>query len=160
MRQAARQHPDRSRTEPSAAARQLMNVVPSLVRLIRSEMRRHSGIGSIPQFRALTYLERHPGAALGEVAAHLGVTAPSASVLVQRLVRDGLVRRSDRPTERRAVAITLTPRGLVLLRRSRSATRARVAAALAALSSDELATVYEALSILDGLFEQRGGRAG
>ena len=138
----------------AAVARELVDVVPVVMRAIRTNMRRHTPVGSLAQFRALGYLQRHPGASLGALAEHLGVTDATASVLVQRLVRDGLVRRADRPAERRSVAITLTPRGTHLLQRARDATRAKVAAELDTLPARDLAALGDALEILGRTFEE------
>src|SRR5919201_1726551 len=88
----------------AATARDVVDVVPVVMRAIRRHMREHTPVGSLAQFRALGYLHRHPGASLGDLAEHLGVTDATASVQVQRLVRDGLVRRVDRPAERRSIA--------------------------------------------------------
>ena len=143
----------------AATARDVVDVVPVVMRAIRRHMREHTPVGSLAQFRALGYLHRHPGASLGDLAEHLGVTDATASVQVQRLVRDLLVRRVDRPAERRSIAITLTPRGAHLLQRAREATRAHVAARLATLGARDLATVADALAILSRAFEEVDGRA-
>src|SRR5881409_3039307 len=82
------------------------------MRVVRSEMR-HQGalVVSVPQFRALAFVERHPGVSLAGVAEHLGVTAPTASTIVERLVRRRLVGRVPDPEERRRVVLSLTPAG-------------------------------------------------
>ncbi|MGH2504870.1 MAG: MarR family winged helix-turn-helix transcriptional regulator, partial [Ktedonobacterales bacterium] len=66
---------------PLAAA--LMEVAPLVMREIRTRMRQSRGAGlSVPQFRALGYLRRHPGCSLTEVADHLGLSVPATSRLV------------------------------------------------------------------------------
>ena len=48
---------------------------------------------SVPQFRTLLFLRRHPGASLSEVAEHIGLTLPSISKMIDRLeARDLLAR--------------------------------------------------------------------
>lgn len=144
---------------PEACARDLMETVPSVMRFIRTEMRRHRGARmSVPQFRTLALLGRLPGSSLSDVAEHLGVSRPTASVLVDRLVRQGLVDRVQHPHERRRVALSLTREGEALLERARSHTRATIAGKLAALSPAQLACLAEGLALLRRVFETEGER--
>ncbi|MGE5509581.1 MAG: MarR family winged helix-turn-helix transcriptional regulator [Chitinophagales bacterium] len=140
----------------SQTAQDLMDTVPPIMRFIREEMRRHSsGPGSflsVPQVRGLAFLSRRPGAALTEVAEHLGVTAATASSMVERLVQQGLVERRTAPEERRRHCLTLTARGEGILADARSATRRRVEAVLAKLSPDEQDAVAQALPLLAKAF--------
>ncbi len=62
-----------------------------------------------PQFRALILLERSPGTSLTDLATELGIRSPTASVIVVRLVRDGLVKRNSVPGRR--LSLTLTAKG-------------------------------------------------
>src|SRR5215510_2417726 len=102
-------------------AGEIMETVPAVMRFLRTEMRHHgTPFLSVPQFRVLVFLYRHPGASLSSVAEHLGVTCPTASVLVDRLVRRGLVDRTTYPQERRRVALTLTATGARHLQQARN----------------------------------------
>src|SRR5213593_56534 len=88
-------------------AREILETVPLVMRVVRGEMRRQGAhLVSVPQFRALAFVERHPGASLAGVAEHLGVTAPTASTIVDRLVRRRLVGRVPDPAERRRVVLS------------------------------------------------------
>jgi DNA-binding MarR family transcriptional regulator len=71
-------------------AQQLVAVLPYWIRELRREMRRAAPEGlSVPLFRALIFAGGHPGESLGALAAHLGVTLPTASVAVDKLIRAG-----------------------------------------------------------------------
>src|SRR4051812_27257933 len=48
---------------------------------------------TLPQIRALFLLSRRDAMTIGQLGRHLGVGVPAASHLVERLLRDGLVRR-------------------------------------------------------------------
>ncbi|HSB81119.1 MAG TPA: MarR family transcriptional regulator, partial [Candidatus Methylomirabilis sp.] len=97
-----------TRVTPNACARTVMETVPLVMRFIRGEMRRQSApLLSVPQFRALAFLHQRPGACLFAVADHLGVSRPTASTIIDRLVRRGLVARSVDPHERRRVILRL-----------------------------------------------------
>lgn len=68
-----------------------------------------------PQLWALKTLRRNGRMPVGRLAAALAVNQSSVSVLVDRLVRRGLVRRIRGRTDRRFVEIALTPRGRTLV---------------------------------------------
>lgn len=131
-------------------ARTILDVVPATMRLIRRETRRAAAPQiSIPQFRSLALLRRQPGASLSDVADHLGVTRPTASVLVGRLVGRGLVERRTDPEERRRIRLTLTAEGSSLLEAARGSAVEAFAAALQRLSAEEVKALGRGLSILE-----------
>jgi DNA-binding MarR family transcriptional regulator len=127
--------------------------VPLVMRTIRAEMRSHRSPDlSVPHFRTLAYLHRHPGASLSDVAAHIGLTLPSISKMVDRLVARELVTRRSGPQDRRRICLELTPQGESTYQAAASATRARLAERLAALSPDERATIGQAMRTIKVLF--------
>jgi DNA-binding MarR family transcriptional regulator len=120
-----------------------------VMRCIRAEMRRHGApLLSVPQFRALAFLDRNPGACLSRVADHLGVTTATASVIIDRLVRRGLLVRADDPRERRRLVLTLTPAGLEHLDQARCATRSWMAEVLAPLAPANLRRIAKGVNLL------------
>jgi len=147
-------------TLPAAAdrcAREILDTVPLVMRVVRSEMRRQGArVVSVPQFRTLAFVWRHPGTSLAGVAGHLGVTAPTASAIVDRLVRRGLLARAADARERRRVVLTLTPAGTRLLSRLRRQARRQVAARLAGAPSADLRRITEGLAVLGRLFRPDG----
>lgn len=138
-------------------AREVLDVVPLVMRAIRAEMRSHRTPDlSVPQFRALLYLRRHPGASLSAVSEHLGLTPPSTSKLVDGLVARGLVARQTSPTDRRRVMLLVTPPGEAILQAASEATQARLAEALARLDDGGRAAVLKAMEALRALFGASG----
>jgi len=134
-----------------------MHTVPAVMRAIRAEMRRNGApLLSIPQVRTLAYLHRSPGSCLFHLAEHLGVTRPTASTLVERLVRRGIVSRAEDPRERRRVVLRLTPLGLRHFRRTRHATRRWMATVLSRLSAVELRQVMKGVTALGQPFGNDG----
>lgn len=126
------------------------------MRRIRSEMRRQTSEDlSVPFFRALHFLRDHPGASLSELAEAMGLTMPSASKLVQRLVVKKVIERKV-GEDRRRLQLTLTEDGRVALALARLETARRMEESLESLSPQELATVSAALRILGRTFEQGG----
>ena len=140
----------------SDCADQLLEVTPLVMRRIREEMRRRTMPGlTVPQFRALNYIRRHPRSSLNDVAEHLGLTAPSASKLVQKLVSEKVVVRRV-GDDRRRVRLSLTPSGAAAIALARADTREHVADSLKALSGKDLAGVRDALRLLGLAFSQGG----
>lgn len=113
----------------------VMDVIPLVMRFLRAEMRRHAGgYLSVPQFRALAYLHRHPGATLSDVAEHLGIGLPAMSRLVDGLVERRLVSREAHPEDRRCVTLALTAEGQGVLEEVGERARVEVAKVLAPLA--------------------------
>jgi DNA-binding MarR family transcriptional regulator len=94
--------------------------------------------------RAIRRLARGP-MAMGELAAALGIDRPNATVLVDDLEAQGLARRRDHPTDRRARLVEATRRGRSLARRADDIL-ATPPEALSALADDELAALRELLA--------------
>lgn len=133
-------------------AREVLETVPSIMRAIRAEMRAHRAADlSVPQFRALAFLNRHPGASLSELADHIGLSLPSASKLMDGLVARKLATREMHAGDRR-ITLVLTARGRATLEAARRSTQSRLAERLSALSGTERAAVVRAMHILRPIF--------
>jgi DNA-binding MarR family transcriptional regulator len=134
-------------------ARELLDVVPVIMRTIRTEMRsRRSADLSVPQFRTLLYLNNHPGASLSVVADFLGLTSPTVCKMIDGMVIKELMTRHSSPDDRRKIVLTLTEEGKMLLDASRNGTQAHLVSLLAGLSSTERTTIFEAINLLHPLF--------
>ena len=132
---------------------QLLEVVPTIMRTIRTEMRSHGSADlTVPLFRTLMYLDRHPGASLLDLAGHLGLTSPTTFKIVDGLVSKALVKRADSPHDRRKITLILTSAGSELLENSRNLTEARLVELLSGLTANERAAVSKALALLQPLF--------
>ena len=146
--------PQRSGTEEVAAA--VLETVPLAMRAIRSRMREGRAAGlSVPQFRALLYVRRHPGSGLSEIAEHLGTSVPAASELVGRLVRQDLVVRATDPKERRRVRLTLSTGGAAHLDEAQSAAVAWLRELAGHLDPARRDALVVALGDLRGLIQGR-----
>jgi DNA-binding MarR family transcriptional regulator len=75
-----------------AIAREILDIVPIIMRMIRTEMRSQSSTDlAVPQFRSLLFIKRNPGSSLQSLAHHLGSTPPTVSKLVDGLVLNHLI---------------------------------------------------------------------
>lgn len=137
--------------EDCAAA--LMETIHPIMQFIRGEMRsqREPSL-SVPQFRILAFLSRHPGASLSQVADHLGISRATASTMTERLVQKGWVDRAEDPQERRQVMLRLTQTGSDHLHQIREVTRQKIALQFDDLSLEELTELATGLAVLNRVF--------
>jgi DNA-binding MarR family transcriptional regulator len=121
--------------------------------LVLDNMRRRAvaeALGmSFGRARAIRRLAREP-LSMGELAAALDIDPPTATVLVDDLEAQGLVRRRAHPTDRRAKLVEATRRGKALARRA-DAILATPPAALSALPGEDLEALQRILERVQGL---------
>jgi DNA-binding MarR family transcriptional regulator len=131
----------------------MLELAPLVMREVRKELALEQQVElSVPQFRALRFVARHPQASLSDLAAHLGTTRPAASKLADRLVELGVLDRSVALADRRQAALALTDRGQGALQRARDAVQAQMAERLGGLASSELEHCAQSLTTLRALF--------
>ncbi len=138
---------------PEECAREMLEVVPLVMRTIRGEMRnaREPSL-TVPQFRTLLYLNRHGEASLSDVAAFIGLGLPAASALVDGLVSRDLVTREHDREDRRRITLQVTEMGRAAYQTAHQAAEACLAERIAGLGEDEQAIVVQALGILRPAF--------
>jgi MarR family transcriptional regulator for hemolysin len=135
------------------AARELLEVVPVIVKDIRSQMRnRRSPDLTVPQFRTLAFVDRNKGASLSAVANHMGLTLPSTSRLVDGLIARGMITREDNPADRRRVKLDVTNHGLTILETSRRGTLTYLADKIASLSAEDREVIAKAMKAMRSVF--------
>ena len=134
-------------------AQELMDTAPQIVQTIRVEMRRGRGSDiSIPQFRAMRFIQVNPDLSLSHLADHLGLTLPSVSKLVDGLVKQKLVTRKASTTDRRKLTLMLTQTGAAIVDSARTGARVNLGQKLKDLSEADLKTISQAMQILRPIF--------
>ena len=89
----------------------LLEIIPQLMRMIRTEMRKTASDDmTVPQFRILLKISKEPHSNR-ELADWMGVSAPTMSKLVDRLVERKLIERSETSSDRRQISLVATPEG-------------------------------------------------
>lgn len=142
------------RTQAEACAGAVLAVVPAVMDALRAAMRRHVGDQlSLPQFRCLNFIADEPGCGVGAVAAFLGVTMPTASAMVGRLVQAGAVATRADPGDGRRTRLRLTAAGRAQLEQIRRAARSDLAAVLSRHDAAELQALQQGLLSLQRAFE-------
>lgn len=101
---------------------------------------------TLPRFDVMAALfRRRDGVTMGELSRMLLVSNGNATAVVDRLEKDGLVRRTPSDTDRRAVHVALTPAGLARFEVLAEGHEAEVARLFAGLSDADIDTLTEIL---------------
>jgi DNA-binding MarR family transcriptional regulator len=136
-----------------AVTRQLLKVVPAMMRAIRKKWKKGlvSGVTD-SQFHILMAIRNNPGASLLEISQHLGQTPPSTSASVEELVAKQLVTRESSAEDRRKITLVLTNSGETTLQEIFEYSQKELAPYIIPLTQAELETVFQALVLLEPLF--------
>lgn len=140
-------------SSPEDVANELLEVVPFTMKEIRSQMRsQRTPELTVPQFRALAFVNRHSGASLSQVADHMGLTLPSTSRLIDHLITRRFLTREDNPYDRRRIKLGVTSRGQVILENSRRATLNYLTKKLSNVSPAEMECIVKGMYAIRRVF--------
>lgn len=108
---------------------------------------------SISQLMALNFIGRKDGCGVTDLGEHLGVSSAAASQMLDRLVQQGLIVRTEDPNDRRGRLIALTPAGESVVAEMVQARHQWLAELHASLTPAE---IDQTLTVLDLLIEKAG----
>lgn len=111
---------------------------------------------TMPQMKVLMLLRENGALRVGVLARHLNVSTPTITGIVDRLVRQDLVKREDDPSDRRVVLNVLTPKGEQLMERLRHRSDEELTRIIGGLSTQEQTDLARSLKRLE---EAVGGPA-
>jgi DNA-binding MarR family transcriptional regulator len=100
---------------------------------------------SPPQYMALKALDAAGAMRVSDVASHLGVTNPAASMLLQTLSEEGLVDRSPDPADRRVTLVSVSEQGATRLAGAENTRRRFMERVISRLSQEELGGMIRGL---------------
>ena len=103
---------------------------------------------TISQAKAVMMLAHHGALAVSQLARLLEIGSPAASILVQQLVEQELVERSEDARDRRRTLVHLTGEGVKLIRGRQEQGEARLRGWLDRLGGDDLACLQRGLGAL------------
>ena len=107
---------------------------------------------TMQQVRVLGHVTKDPGIAGHELGDRLGVSAPTASGLIDRLVEKGLISRVDDPSDRRVRRLHPTELGLDVIREMDSMFGRVLGMLIQHMSLDDLELLRRgSLAMLDAL---------
>jgi DNA-binding MarR family transcriptional regulator len=103
---------------------------------------------SMSQLGAMFHLFYEGGGGVKGLGDHLGVSSAAASQMLERLVQQHLILRSEDPSDRRVKHLVLTERGIKTIQESIRSREEWMGELSKTLSADEKAQVVTALNIL------------
>ena len=119
----------------------------------------HRGSLSIVQLIVLTVLEADGPRSMGDLADKLDVSVASATGIVDRMERRGLVERGRGAGDRRVIMVSLTPTGSVVFGDMRAQRRERLAGLIERLTDAERAGFLTGLRAMRAAAEEMFGVA-
>ena len=119
---------------------------------------RESGF-SMSQLGALFHIHHKGISGVTGLGEHLGVTSAAASQMLERLVQQGLILRTEDPSDRRVKQISLTEKGLAVVREGTRVRQTWLYDLVDALSDSEKAIITEALHDLIDKAQKAGWSA-
>ncbi len=100
---------------------------------------------TMAQWKGLFALHQGGSMTIGGLAQILGIGLPAASVLVERLVHEGLAERSEDPADRRRAMVKVSADGEQLADRLRQGDRGRLREWLERMGEEDLAALVKGL---------------
>jgi DNA-binding MarR family transcriptional regulator len=155
--------------KPNASKRSHSTHIQEAIELFKQFMSKMSALSqpawldsiqlTLGQIRTIMFLQKEKTSTVGCVAECLGICEPTASQLVDRLVRAGLVQRTEDPADRRRSLLSLSPKGKKLVEERLHAHRERLRALFERMRDKDLASLCSGLrAILDAMDAQTANR--
>lgn len=103
---------------------------------------------SVPEWRVVLTLARHPGLTAAEITSRWAMDKMAISRAIQRLESDGHISRDRNPSDRRSYKLSLTDSGEALHRKILPAANERYREFISCLTREELANLRGSLEKL------------
>ena len=125
-----------------------VHVVANLIgRAFADQLDENFGV-SVPEWRVLLTLARHPGLTAAEITNRWAMDKMAISRAIQRLETDGHISRDRNPSDRRSYKLSLTEAGEALHQKILPAANQRYREFISCLSHDELVNLRGSLEKL------------
>ena len=127
-----------------------VELLPRIGKLLYTTKASNSALAGLSQaqMRAVGYLYHRGQSTVGELAHEIGLSMPTVSELVDRLVEDGWAERRTNPADRRQVLVGLTSGAILCGQQMHDRRRAQIQAALDRLSGDDRPAFVRSLRAL------------
>lgn len=103
---------------------------------------------SMSQLMALNFISRKGPCGITDLGEEMGISSPAASQLLDRLVQQDLILRTEDPNDRRSKLVALTDKGQQIITESLKARNAWLTDLESALSTKEHDQILTSLEIL------------
>ena len=109
------------------------------------------------QIKALTSFHGAEEYTMSDLSQNLGVTLPTTTSMINRLIQFGFIERKRDNNDRRVVKVKLTVRGRAILRKLMEERRIALELLLQALNNEELKTFLESIENVSSLIKKAKG---
>ena len=109
---------------------------------------------SYVSLRAMAAINREPGLRVGELARREGITQPSMSQAIKKLVDENYITRHPSPEDARATDLMITDKGRDILQQYRTDSAAQIVPVLDALHDADIAVLNRAAELLQHITEE------
>jgi len=106
------------------------------------------------QFRVLEITSREPQWRMSDLAHRMALSPGSLTLMMDRLIEDGLISRGRSQDDRRVVIVQVTPKGRAMLEERRRVLHARVAAEIGKLPVQERSELAQAMGTIVRFLER------
>lgn len=100
---------------------------------------------SMLQMQALIFIAGNPDSTMSEIAKHFAIELPSATSLINKLYKTGLVERKQDKEDRRKIYVVLTEKGVQLFKEGKKVRKQQIEKVLAYLTEAEKEKMQEIL---------------
>ncbi len=100
------------------------------------------------QLETLFHISGHKNCRMKDIAGFLCITPPSATSMINALEKKGFIKRSNSPVDRRAITLSLTPKGHSHIKKARELIENKMAEIFSPLNNSEqqsLINIYKKL---------------
>jgi MarR family transcriptional regulator, organic hydroperoxide resistance regulator len=108
---------------------------------------------TIAQVKSLFYIYNEGTINFRQLAAAMKVTPSNVTGIIDRLVDQGLVSRTENPEDRRMLMLRLTEKGESLINNLRERRVSQVSAVLSKMTAEDLEAVQKGFAIMAGAIE-------
>lgn len=109
---------------------------------------------SYVSLRAMAAINREPGLRVGELARREGITQPSMSQAIKKLVDENYITRHPSPEDARATDLMITDKGRDILQQYRTDSAAQIVPVLDALDDADIAALNRAAELLQHITQE------
>lgn len=137
-------------------ADEILEIFPVIIReFLRQPNLKLSKLSlTVPQLFILEYLYRHGRSKMKELACFMSVKMATMTGIVDRLVRDGYLKRSLGTNDRRVVNVALSAKGAILAKKIHQARRQGVMHIFHHISAKDRASYLRILSQIRNVFQK------
>ncbi len=143
-------------TEAQQLAKQLLEIIPSVMRFLSAEIRASGSLPSPAQFGVMVTLAYHP-CNLSSLAEENGVSLPTMSSTINTLVERGWVKRTRSTVDRRVVNAEITESGMNHLLDIQRHAEEKLLILLDPINDEDRDQLSAGLEILSNIFDITDG---